>query len=107
MSESKTLYLDLVPTTQEHLTAAIERVEGIGLAAAGAVRHLVDPYLDAFGATRRYLGVEHTQVLDATVGYAGRLAEQQRQFLTELGDVVLGRTASHRSTKQRSNSAAA
>lgn len=106
MSESKTLYLDLVPSTQEHLTAAIERVEGIGLAAAGAVRHLVDPYLDAFGATRRYLGVEHAQVLDATVGYAGRLAEQQRQFLTELGDVVLGRSTSHRNSKQRGSAAA-
>jgi hypothetical protein len=107
MSETKTLYLDLVPTSQEHLTAAVERLEGIGLAAAGAVRHLVDPYLDAFGATRKYLGVDHTQVVDATVGYAGRLAEQQRQFLTELGDALLGKSpARHGGAKPRSSAAA-
>ena len=106
MSESKTLFLDLVPSAQESITAAVERLEHVGLAAAGAARHLVDPYLEAVRSTRRYLSVDHTQLVDATVGYAGRLAERQRGFLTELGDTLLGRNGVHRPAKSRASAAA-
>lgn len=106
MSETKTLYLDVVPTAQESITAAVERIENVGLAAAGAARHLVDPYIDAVRATRRYLSVDHTQLADATVGYAGKLAEQQQKFLTELGDVLLGKSSAHRAAKPRTSAAA-
>ena len=106
MSETKTLYLDLVPTAQENITGAVERLENIGLAAAGAARHAVDPYIEAVRSTRRYLSVDHTQVLDATVGYVAKLAEQQRGFLAELGDVILGKPGAQRPAKPRSSAAA-
>jgi hypothetical protein len=107
MSETKTLYLDLVPSTQENLTAAVERLENVGLAAAGAARHLVEPYIEAVRSTQRYLSLDHGQLVDATVGYVGKLAEQQRGFLNELGDVLLGKAGAHRPAKQRSGSSAA
>ena len=106
MSETKTLYLDLVPSTQESISTAVERIESVGLSAAGVARHLVEPYLDAVQSTRRYLSFDHTQVVDATVGYAGKLAEQQQKFLSELGDVLLGKQGSHRPAKPRSSAAA-
>ena len=102
MSETKTLYLDLVPSTQESVSVAVEKIESVGLAAAGAARHVVEPFIDALQSTRRYLSVDHTQLVDATVGYAGRFAEQQQTFLSELGDVVLGKHAAHRPAKARS-----
>jgi hypothetical protein len=105
MSETKTLYLDVVPSTQESLTAAVERLENAGLTVAGAARHLVEPYIDAVSSTRRYLGVDHTQLVDATVGFAGKVVEQQRGFLVELGDVLLGK-APARHPKARSSAAA-
>jgi hypothetical protein len=107
MSESKTLYLDLVPSAQENLTAAVERLENVGLAAAGAARHLVEPYIEAVRSTQRYLTVEHTQLVDATAGYVSKFADQQRGFLNELGDVLLGKAGAHRQTKSRSGSSAA
>ena len=106
MSETKTLYLDLVPSTQESVSVAVEKIESVGLAAASAARHLVEPYLEAVQSTRKYLSVDHTQVVDATVGYAGRFAEQQQKFLSELGDVLLGKQGAHRTAKPRSSAAA-
>jgi hypothetical protein len=106
MSETKTLYLDLVPSTQENLSVTVERIESVGLAAAAAARHLAEPFVDAVQSTRRYLSVDHTQLVDATVGYAGRFAEQQQKFLAELGDVVLGKQGSHRTARPRSSAAA-
>jgi len=106
MSENKTLFLDVVPSSQENLTAAIERVENIALSAAGAARHLVEPVLDAVDSTRKYLKLDHTQVVDATVGYAAKLADQQRGFLNDLGDTLLGKPAP-RQNKSRSTAAAA
>ncbi|TMD08156.1 MAG: hypothetical protein E6I76_13120 [Chloroflexi bacterium] len=106
MSETKTLYLDLVPSTQESITTAVEKIESVGLTAAGVARDLVEPYLDAVQSTRRYLTFDHTQLVDATVGYAGKLAEQQQRFFSELGDVLLGKRGSHRPAKPRTSAAA-
>ena len=105
MSETKTLYLDLVPSTQESITTAVEKIESVGLTAAGVARHLVEPYLDAVQSTRRYLSVDHTQLVDATVGYAGKFAEQQQKFLSELGDVLVGKQGAHRPAKRSSAAA--
>ena len=105
MSETKTLYLDLVPTTQDSISSAVEKIEYVGLAAAGAARHLVEPFIEAVQSTRRYLTVDHTQLVDATVGYAGKLAEQQQKFLSELGDVLVGRQGAHRPAKRSSAAA--
>ena len=106
MSESKTLYLDVVPATQESLSTAVDRLEVAGLAAVAAVRHLVEPYVAAVRATGRYLRLDHGQLADGTVGFASRYAEQRRAFLVELGDVVAGKNVG-RSGKHRSTSAAA
>ena len=105
MSETKTLYLDLVPTTQDGISSAVEKIENVGLAAGGAARHLVEPFVEAVQSTRRYLTVDHTQLVDATVGYAGRFAEQQQKFLSELGDVLVGRQGAHRPAKRSSAAA--
>lgn len=105
MSETKTLYLDLVPTTQDSISSAVEKIENVGLAAAGAARHLVEPFIEAVQSTRRYLTVDHTQLVDATVGYAGKFAEQQQKFLSELGDVLVGKQGAHRPAKRSSAAA--
>ena len=105
MSETKTLYLDLVPTTQDSISSAVEKIENVGLAAAGAARHLVEPFIEAVQSTRRYLTVDHTQLVDATVGYAGKFAEQQQKFLAELGDVLVGKQGAHRPAKRSSAAA--
>jgi hypothetical protein len=105
MSETKTLYLDLVPTTQDSISSAVEKIENVGLAAAGAARHLVEPFIEAVQSTRRYLSVDHTQLVDATVGYAGKFAEQQQKFLSELGDVLVGKQGAHRPAKRSSAAA--
>ena len=105
MSETKTLYLDLVPTTQDSISSAMEKIENVGLAAAGAARHLVEPFIEAVQSTRRYLTVDHTQLVDATVGYAGKFAEQQQKFLSELGDVLVGKQGAHRPAKRSSAAA--
>jgi hypothetical protein len=105
MSETKTLYLDLVPTTQDSISSAVEKLENVGVAAAGAARHLVEPFIEAVQSTRRYLTVDHTQLVDATVGYAGKFAEQQQKFLSELGDVLVGKQGAHRPAKRTSAAA--
>jgi hypothetical protein len=105
MSETKTLYLDLVPTTQDSISSAVEKIENVGVAAAGAARHLVEPFIEAVQSTRRYLTVDHTQLVDATVGYAGKFAEQQQKFLSELGDVLVGKQGAHRPAKRTSAAA--
>jgi hypothetical protein len=105
MSETKTLYLDLVPTTQDSISSAVEKIENVGLAAAGAARHLVEPFIEAVQSTRRYLSVDHTELVDATVGYAGKFAEQQQKFLSELGDVLVGKQGAHRPAKRSSAAA--
>jgi hypothetical protein len=107
MSETKTLYLDLVPTAQDSLTAAVDRLDSIGLAGAGAVRQVVEPYLSAVRSTARYLSVDHGQVLEATLGLASKLVDQQRAYLVELGDVLTGKAAAPRSGRARSTGAAA
>ena len=68
MAETKTLYLDLVPSAQDNLTAAIERVESVGLSAAGAARHVVEPYINAVRGTVEYLGTDHNQLLELDPG---------------------------------------
>jgi len=105
MSETKTLYLDLVPTAQEGVSQAVERLDGVVLAAAGAARHVVEPYVNAVRSTVRYLSVDHAQLADATVGFASKMADQQRGFLVELGDVLGGKAGSHRSSKRSSAAA--
>ena len=105
MSDTKTLYLDLVPTTQDSISSAVEKIENVGLAAAGAARHLVEPFIEAVQSTRRYLSVDHTQLVDATVGYTGKFAEQQQKFLSELGDVLVGKQGAHRPAKRSSAAA--
>ncbi len=107
MAETKTLYLDLVPGAQENITVALDRLESVGLSAAGAVRHIVEPYITAVRNTGEYLSVDHTQVLDATVGFASKLLDRQRAYLTELGDVLSGKPSAQRGAKPRSSSAAA
>ena len=83
----------------------MEKIENVGLAAAGAARHLVEPFIEAVQSTRRYLTVDHTQLVDATVGYAGKFAEQQQKFLSELGDVLVGQQGAHRPAKRSSAAA--
>ena len=85
----------------------MDRVESVALSAASAARHMVEPYITAVRSTGNYLSVDHTQVLDATMGFTSKLVDQRRAFLNELGDLLRGKPATQRPAKARSNSAAA